>query len=277
MKVISVIEPKKFGMKPLTSSLIRKLSSFGSVGTIKSLEFCQYSKETEATRDFETGAEIVIGLTASQMISFSEGQKLEQALDSLCNSGLDFAVIEGFKGSELPKIILGNPEGISNILMELPENSEINEALLTSILEKILAQPERYTLEALIKKIRKDPKIRKAGSIGTFTGIVRELDENTKTSKLEFEKYEPEASKVLNNICEELKQKKGIFEVLIYHKTGVIKAGEDIVYIVIASAHRTELFPALSEAIERIKAEAAIWKKEFTENEEFWVHDRKHS
>ncbi|HII91443.1 MAG TPA: molybdopterin synthase, partial [Methanosarcina sp.] len=71
-----------------------------------------------------------------------------------------------------------------------------------------------------------------------------------------------------------LKQKEGILEVLIHHKTGVIKAGEDIVYIVVASAHRTELFPALSEAIERIKAEAPIWKKEFTEKEEFWVHDR---
>lgn len=51
---------------------------------------------------------------------------------------------------------------------------------------------------------------------------------------------------------------------ILHHKTGVIKAGEDIVYIVITSGHRKELFPALSEAIERIKAEAPIWKKEFT-------------
>ncbi len=98
--------------------------------------------------------------------------------------------------------------------------------------------------------------------------------ENEKTARLEFEKYEPEASKALDRIREEIKQKEGILEVLIHHKTGVIKAGEDIVYIVIAAAHRTELFPALSEAIERIKAEAPIWKKEFTEKEEFWVHDK---
>ena len=74
---------------------------------------------------------------------------------------------------------------------------------------------------------------------------------------------------MLDKIREDIKQKEGILEVFLHHKTGVIKAGEDIVYIVIASAHRTELFPALSEAIERIKAEAPIWKKEITEKEEF--------
>jgi molybdopterin synthase catalytic subunit len=142
------------------------------------------------------------------------------------------------------------------------------------LIELALVQPERYTLGALIKKIRKDPLIRKAGAIGTFTGIVREMAGSEKTSRLEFEKYEPEASKVLDGIRKEIKRKEGIQEVLIHHKTGLIKAGEDIVYIVIAAAHRTELFPALSEAIERIKAEAPIWKKEFTEKEEFWVHDR---
>lgn len=152
----------------------------------------------------------------------------------------------------------------------------MHEELTASLVGIVLAQPDRYTLEALIKKVRKNPVTRKAGAIGTFTGIVRELAGNEITSKLEFEKYEPEASKVLDQIREELKQKEGILEVLIHHKTGVIKAGEDIVYIVVAAAHRGELFSALSEAIDRIKAEAPIWKKEFTEKEEFWVHDREH-
>ena len=101
------------------------------------------------------------------------------------------------------------------------------------------------------------------------------IRDSEKTSRLEFEKYESEASKALDRIRKEIKQKEGILEVLIHQKTGIIEAGEDIVYIVIAAAHRTELFPALSEAIERIKAEAPIWKKEFTEKEEFWVQDKK--
>ncbi len=277
MKVISVVGYKKSGKTALVSALVRKLSGFGSVGTVKHMgEFRYNPEDTDTGRHFDAGADTVIGLTDTEMVSFSGDPDLERALDALCDRGLDFAVVEGFKESKLPKIVLGDLEGLSNVLIRLPENPDLHETLSASIFGLILAQPDRYTLDDLIKRIRQEPQIRKAGAIGTFTGIVRELDGDTKTDRLEFEKYEPEASKVLEKIREDLKQKEGILEVLIHHKTGVLEAGEDIVYIVIASAHRTELFPALSEAIERIKADAPIWKKEITEKEEFWVHDREH-
>ena len=278
MKVISVVGYKKSGKTALVSALVRKLSGFGSVGTVKHMgEFRYNPEDTDTGRHFDAGADTVIGLTDTEMVSFSGDPDLERALDALCDRGLDFAVVEGFKESKLPKIVLGDLEGLSNVLIRLPENPDLHETLSASIFGLILAQPDRYTLDDLIKRIRQEPQIRKAGAIGTFTGIVRELDGDTKTDRLEFEKYEPEASKVLEKIREDLKKKEGILEVLIHHKTGVIEAGEDIVYIVIASVHRTELFPALSEAIERVKAEAPIWKKEITEKEEFWVHDREHA
>ncbi|WP_440955312.1 molybdopterin synthase [Methanosarcina sp. Mfa9] len=277
MKVISVVGYKKSGKTALVSALVQKLSGFGSVGTVKHMgEFRYNPEDTDTGRHFDAGADTVIGLTDTEMVSFSGDPDLERALDALCDRGLDFAVVEGFKDSKLPKIVLGDLEGLSNVLMRLPENPDLHETLSASIFGLILAQPDRYTLDDLIKRIRQEPQIRNAGAIGTFTGIVRELDGDTKTDRLEFEKYEPEASKVLEKIREDLKKKEGILEVLIHHKTGVIEAGEDIVYIVIASAHRTELFPALSEAIERVKADAPIWKKEITEKEEFWVHDREH-
>jgi molybdopterin synthase catalytic subunit len=292
MKVISVVGYKKSGKTALVTALVRKLAEFGIVGTVKHMgEQRLNPPETDMGRHFDAGADMVIGITGTgttsvtgikgsatpgtELASFSRDLNLEDALDMLCDQGFDFAVVEGFKESNLPKIVLGGLQGVSNIVFRVPEDIDMHEELTTSLVEIALAQPDRYTLEALIKKTRKDPAIRKAGAIGTFTGIVRELDGDEKTSRLEFEKYEPEASKALEKIRKELKQKEGIQEVLIHHKIGVIKAREDIVYIVIAAAHRTELFPALSEAIERIKAEAPIWKKEFTEKKEFWVHDKK--
>jgi len=275
MKVISVVGYKKSGKTALVSALVRQLSGFGTVGTVKYMgEQRLNPEETDTGRHFDAGADMVIGITGTELVIFARDSGLEDALDMLCDRGLDFAVVEGFKESSLPKMALGDIEGVSNVVIRIPENIDPHEELTASLVGIALAQPDRYTLEALIKKVRKNPNIRKAGAIGTFSGIVRELAGDTKTSRLEFEKYEPEASKVLDSIRDEIKQKEGILEVLIHHKTGVIEAGEDIVYIVIASAHRTELFPALSEAIERIKAEAPIWKKEFTEKEEFWVHDR---
>ncbi|HNW37609.1 MAG TPA: molybdopterin synthase [Methanosarcina vacuolata] len=282
MKVISVVGYKKSGKTSVVSALVRNLSGFGTVGTIKHMgEQSLNPAETDTGRHFDAGADTVIGITGTEetgteVVSFSRDLNLEDALDLLCDQGLDFAVVEGFKESNLPKIAIGDLQGVSNVVFRLPAEIDMHEELTGSLVGIALAQPDRYTLEALIKKIRKNPSIRKAGAIGTFTGIVRELAENERTSKLEFEKYEPEASKILDQIREELKQKEGILEVLIHHKVGVIKAGEDIVYIVVAAAHRGELFSALSEAIERIKVEAPIWKKEFTEKEEFWVHDREH-
>jgi len=280
MKVISVVGYKKSGKTALVSALVRNLSGFGTVGTVKHMgELRLNPADTDTGRHFDAGADTVIGITGTEatgteLVSFSRDSDLEHALDLLCDQGLDFAVVEGFKESNLPKIVLGGLQGVSNVVFRIPDDIDMHEELTASLVGIALSQPDRYTLEALIKKARKTPAIRKAGAIGTFTGIVRELAENEKTSKLEFEKYEPEASKALDRIREEIKQKEGILEVLIHHKTGVIQAGEDIVYIVIAAAHRTELFPALSEAIERLKAEAPIWKKEFTEKEEFWVHDK---
>lgn len=278
MKVISVVGYKKSGKTALVSALVRQLSGFGTVGTVKHMgEQRLNPEETDTGRHFDAGADMVVGITGTELVSFARDSDLEDALDMLCDRGIDFAVVEGFKKSKLPKIALGDVEGVSNVLIRIQENVDPHEELTATLVGIALAQPDRYTLEALIKKARKNPNIRKSGAIGTFTGIVRELAGEEKTSRLEFEKYEPEASKVLDRIRDEIKQKEGILEVLIHHKTGIIEAGEDIVYIVIASAHRTELFPALSEAIERIKAEAPIWKKEFTEKEQFWVHDREHT
>jgi len=285
MKVISVVGYKKSGKTALVTALVQKLSGFGKVGTVKHMGEQRLNPvETDTGRHFDAGADMVIGITGTgtvgtgttgtELVSFSRGSDLEDALDMLCDQGFDFALVEGFKESNLPKIVLGDLQGVSNVFFRMPENLEMHEEFTASLVGMILAQPDRYTLEALIKKAQNNPAIRKAGAIGTFTGIVRELAGDEKTSRLEFEKYEPEASKALDRIRKEIKQKEGILEVLIHHKTGIIGAGEDIVYIVIAAAHRTELFPALSEAIERIKAEAPIWKKEFTEKEEFWVQDK---
>lgn len=280
MKVISVVGYKKSGKTAIVTALVRKLSDLGKVGTVKHMgEQRLNPAETDTGRHFDAGADMVIGITGTKMtgtelVSFSRDQDLEDALDMLCDQGYDFAVVEGFKDSNLPKIVLGGLQGVSNVIFRVPDDIDMHEELTNSLVEMAIVQPDRYTLQALIKKARKNPSIRTAGAIGTFTGIVRELAGDEKTSRLEFEKYEPEASKALDKIRKEIKQKEGIQEVLIHHKTGVIEAGEDIVYIVIASGHRTELFPALSEAIERIKAEAPIWKKEFTEKEEFWVHDK---
>jgi molybdopterin synthase catalytic subunit len=126
--------------------------------------------------------------------------------------------------------------------------------------------PEWITLGVLVRAVRAHPDIHKAGAILTFTGTVR-----GEAVALEFDIYEEEAQQRISSIARDLKHIEGIVEAKIYHKSGHIKRGEDIVYIVVAAAHRQEGFKALKDAIERIKKEVPIWKKELTEQGEKWV------
>lgn len=270
MKIISVVGYTKTGKTTLVENLVYALKNRGSVGTIKHLhEHNINTPGTDTWKHASAGADVVIGVTQSELVKFSRENNLTKALDELADMGMDFGVIEGFKESKLPKIALGNVKAI-NILKRLnkPERADIED-----IINIILKQPEYHTLNSLLAKIRRSRDIEKSGAIGTFTGIVRATEKETRTEFLEFEEYSDVARQKVNEICTELKQKEGIIDVLMHHKTGIILKGEDIVHIVVAAAHREQLFPVLREAIERLKAQVPIWKKEHTQNGEFRVHD----
>jgi molybdopterin synthase catalytic subunit len=270
MKIISVVGYKKTGKTTLVERLVKALKEKGTVGTVKHLhEHSLHTPDTDTWKHARAGADVVIGVTPFGLVKFSNGNDLTRAIDELADDGMEFAVVEGWKDSALPKIALGDVKA-ANILLRLPrqENADIDR-----IVDMVHKQPEYQTLESLVKKIRRSVEIEKAGAIGTFTGIVRAVSENSHTEFLEFESYGEVAQKKMGEICAQLKQKDGIIDVFMHHRTGIIRKGEDIVYIVVAAGHRDQMFPVLREAIERLKAEVPIWKKEHALEGEWWVHD----
>lgn len=271
MKIISVVGYKKTGKTTLVETLVKALKKHGSVGTIKHLhEHTINTPGTDTWKHVNAGADVVVAVSPNELVKFSRTNNLTSALDELANAGMDFAVVEGFKESKLPKIALGDVEAQDIIKrQDKPESADIEE--LVGIIQGLT---EYHTLESLIIKIRKSKDIEKSGAIGTFTGIVRVVSKDTHTEYLEFEEYGGLALQKMNEICRELKEKEGIIDVLMHHMTGIIRAGEDIVYIVVAASHREQLFPVLREAIERLKVEVPVWKKEHTLEGEWWVHDK---
>jgi len=272
MKIISVVGYKKTGKTTLVGYLVKALKKHGSVGTVKHLhEHNINAPDTDTWKHTQAGADVVVAVTPDELVKFSRNNDLTTALDELANAGMDFAVVEGFKDSKLPKIALGDVEA-TEIIKRLDTFGSVDIDELVNI---IMKQPEFHTLDSLLRKLRSSKSIEKAGAIGTFTGIVRAVTENTRTEFLEFESHGELAQKKMDEICEDLKQKEGIVGVLMHHRTGIIASGEDIVYIAVAAGHREELFAVLREAIERLKAEVPIWKKEHTVEGEWWVHDAK--
>ena len=136
------------------------------------------------------------------------------------------------------------------------------------------------SLTDLINNVKKQPSFEKAGAIATFVGVVRGTTVSGKVQKLELQAYEEKADEVLAQICNELKKRPGIVDVQIHHLVGEFKVGEDLVYVLVAGAHRQQVFPVLEEAVERYKKEAPIFKKELVatrkgEKKSYWTAEGK--
>ena len=128
------------------------------------------------------------------------------------------------------------------------------------------------SLEEILAEVEKNPELDKAGAIGCFIGIVRgEGLKGGRVRKLSVEAYKEQAERSLERIAREILEKPGIVDVRIHHVVGELEVGEPILYIVVAGSHRGEVFESLREAIDRVKKEAAIWKKEITDSGEYWV------
>ncbi|MEM1726853.1 MAG: molybdenum cofactor biosynthesis protein MoaE [Nitrososphaerota archaeon] len=128
------------------------------------------------------------------------------------------------------------------------------------------------SLEEILRRVRENPELSEAGAIACFIGIVRgRSSRGEAVRKLVLEAYREEAERSLEKIAKELLERPGIVDVRIHHIVGELEVGEDIVYIIVAGDHREEVFRALKDAVERMKKEAAIWKKEITDRGEYWV------
>jgi len=104
-----------------------------------------------------------------------------------------------------------------------------------------------------------------------FSGTVRNITNDKKVIKLNFEAYDPMAKSEMRKIAETIIEKWPVKHVVIHHRIGELYPEDIAVIIVIASAHRNAAFDACQYAIDTLKETVPIWKKEFFEDGEVWV------
>jgi molybdopterin synthase catalytic subunit len=126
-------------------------------------------------------------------------------------------------------------------------------------------------LPRLLGKLRQELGT-EAGAIGCFIGVVRGTSGGGETVKRLRYECSDEALKKLEQIAAEAEQRPNISRVMIHHVIDDLGPGEDAIYVLVAGKHRAEVFSALPEIMDRVKAEVPIWKKEITESGEYWVH-----
>jgi len=114
-------------------------------------------------------------------------------------------------------------------------------------------------------------KSRSTGGIVSFLGVVRRESKGKPIEHIEIEVYEEMAQRQLEAIRREAIDRFGVEEVAVVHRYGSLKASENILLVVVASAHRAEAFEACRYVIDEIKRRVPIWKKEVTPEGEWWV------
>jgi molybdopterin synthase catalytic subunit len=102
------------------------------------------------------------------------------------------------------------------------------------------------------------------GAVVLMSGMVRNQTGGKAVDYLDYQAYESMALQVFQNISDRCHQKfPDITEVVIHHRLGKLKIGEISVLVAIGSPHRAEAFEACRYAIDSLKTDAPIWKKEF--------------
>lgn len=147
MKAISVVGTKKTGKTTLVAALVSSLARHGKVGTIKNMAGHPVD-QGDTRRHFDAGADVVMGLGEARLMVTRERSDLDSALAELQAEGVDYAVVEGFKHSHLPKIAMGDievPDMVRRVTL-----SEVNEELVDELTEMILGM-EDYRVEVLMR------------------------------------------------------------------------------------------------------------------------------
>jgi len=109
------------------------------------------------------------------------------------------------------------------------------------------------------------------GGVVTFSGQVRDQTRGRAVIQLEYEAYAPMAERVFAQIAAEAAAKWERSRMAIIHRVGLLRPGELAVVIAASAPHRAEAFDACRHAIERLKQDAPIWKKEIFADGEIWV------
>lgn len=111
------------------------------------------------------------------------------------------------------------------------------------------------------------------GAIVMMNGTVRNKTDGRLVSSLEYQAYEPMALNVFKSISQEIRhQWQDINRVVIHHRVGRLEIGQISVLVAVGCPHRSEAFAACQYAIDSLKHNAPIWKKEhWQDGSSSWV------
>jgi molybdopterin converting factor subunit 1 len=184
----------------------------------------------------------------SVTLTLPEGARVRDALDSLAGlaEGIPLVMAVNREYASEEQVLSAGDE-----LALIPPVSGGSEPWA-----RVSAEP--LSLDAVAARVR-DPR---AGAVVTFSGVTREV------THLDYEAYAEMAAERMQAIAAEAVERHGLCAAAVEHRVGEVPLSEPSVIVAASAPHRGEAFAGAREIIDRVKAEAPIWKKEEGER---WV------
>lgn len=133
----------------------------------------------------------------------------------------------------------------------------------------VVVQTEDFDVASFYETLKADaPQI---GAIVTFTGLVREFNDDASVEALYLEHYPGMTEQVLEGLVEEVAKRWPIINAIIVHRVGELRPADQIVFVGVNSAHREAAFAAAEYLMDILKTKAPFWKREQRPEGDKWL------
>lgn len=112
------------------------------------------------------------------------------------------------------------------------------------------------------------------GAVVSFVGTVRDRSDGAGVSQMELEHYPGMTEKAIEAMIDQALARFDIRAARVVHRVGPLKPFDQIVLVLVSSAHRGEAFQACEFLMDYLKTQAPFWKKETTPEGARWVDAR---
>jgi MoaE-MoaD fusion protein len=173
------------------------------------------------------------------------------------------------------KLELGNePDGLLYAVNKeyAPKEQELADGDTVALIPPVsggafLLSDTKVSLDKVVEEVASG----EAGAIATFTGAARRHSRGRTVDYLDYEAYEGMAEAMMAKLAGDLKERYDIHDVAIHHRIGRVEIGEPSVVIAVSAAHRRDALSACKDAIDILRVDGPLWKKEVYEGGEEWI------